>query len=166
MIQNVSPHESFSCSFGADSSIRVTYHPKTKKINLPMGSLLGSKSISTAYSQRITVKNTRRTVVGRLLVRDQVPVSHDARIKVNVAEPDMPDIPSGSAPGLKEVSVSNSKSAVARWAPVNEDEQGPFAEPNREGFVEWIVKLEPNTSIDLVLNCEISVPKELKWKLA
>jgi hypothetical protein len=100
------------------------------------------------------------------LVRDQVPVSHDARIKVKIAEPDMPEIPSGSGSGLKEVGVTGSKNAVARWAPVNEDDQGPFAEPNREGFVEWIVKMEPNSSIDLLLNWEISASKEVKWKLA
>ncbi len=132
-------------------------------INLPTGSILGNKTISTAYSQRITIKNTRQSAVGRLLVRDQVPVSNEARIKVNVSEPNMPDISSGL--GLKEVGVTGYKNVTARWAPVNEDEQGPTAEPNREGFVEWICKLEPNSSTDLVLNWEINTPKELKWKL-
>jgi hypothetical protein len=110
-------------------------------INLPGISTSGSKQ-STAFNQRITVKNTRRIPLSRLIVKDRVPISTNAQIKVNVRVPSLPELPlAGGTEKTKkgkqvsqetaasEVSVSvggsrskgNSDTVTARWSPANED---------------------------------------------
>lgn len=166
-LQNVSPHESFSCSLGTDPSLRVTYPPLSKKTHTPTGSLLGAKTISTFHSQRITLKNTRRHPITRLVVRDLIPISSDARIKINVNEPaGLPEI--GLAGAGREVAVgpngTTGKDIKARWVPVGEEDGEGSGEPNDEGILEWICRVEAGASVDLTLNWEVNVPKDLKWK--
>jgi hypothetical protein len=45
------------------------------------------RTTTIAYRQKITVENTRTSAIKRLVVRDQIPVSGDQRIKVSLVEP-------------------------------------------------------------------------------
>ena len=108
-----------------------------------------------------------------MIVKDQVPISQHAQIKVNVLEPNLPEIQSqnqtdSSNSALKEVSISGNKEVKARWARVNDEEDisnvGASGEVNSEGILEWICALESNSSLDLKLNWEVNVPKGFKWK--
>src|ERR1700761_6852098 len=122
--QTVSPQESFKCSLGVDPSVRVTYNPPSKKINTPTGSILTKSTVTTSHSQRITVKNTRVFPVDKLIIKDQVPISNDARIRVTVTQPALVTKAAATNSNtalVKEVTIPNIKGATvyARWAPSN-----------------------------------------------
>ena len=68
-----------------DAAIKVTYHPQSQKRKEKGGSAfyVGSQKKSvTSYQQTISIRNTRLTSLPTLLVREQVYVSQDERIKV------------------------------------------------------------------------------------
>ena len=86
------PQEEIVCSFGTDPALKVTYHPritKTKQtgIGTPLGINIGNKTGTTTNEQNITVRNSRTTRIGRLIVKDQIPVSKEESIKVVISEP-------------------------------------------------------------------------------
>jgi hypothetical protein len=157
----VSPKEAFSTSLGVDPSIRVAFQPATQKVNTVSSGLLGSKTTTTTFSQRITVKNTRLITVDPLIVRDQFPVSDDSRIKVNLVQPLLPDYSSDVS--MKAVAIPNVKGGVvkARWQAANEDAEEHVA--NDRGFVEWLCQVQPSASMDLLTVWEVNTPKGLKW---
>jgi hypothetical protein len=175
----VSPLESFSVSLGVDPSVRVTYHPQSKKVNLPTGRFMTERRVSTVYQQAISIKNTRSIPLSRLIVKDQVPVSTNAKIKVNVLEPTLPELLAGasksgldatSSTASKEVAISGNKDVRARWVRVNEDDDA-FAEAslgkvevNMQGLTEWVCRVEASSNLDLKLGWEVNVPKGFKWK--
>ena len=76
----VSPMEDFNCSLGVDPAIKVTYKPITKYREQ---SGLITKSVSTVYKQVTELKNTRLEAV-KVLMRDQLPLSTEEKIKVRV----------------------------------------------------------------------------------
>jgi uncharacterized protein (TIGR02231 family) len=122
----VSPLEHFSVSLGVDPSVRVTYHPQTKKVNNPTGGMinlpgiLGSSSKqSTTFNQRITVRNTRQIPLSRLVVKDRLPVSSNAQIKVNVRVPFLPELAlTDGTEKTKKGFRQTSQEAVSKEVPV------------------------------------------------
>ncbi|KAF5335630.1 hypothetical protein D9758_014804 [Tetrapyrgos nigripes] len=83
----VNPQESFDFSLGLDPSIRVTYHPISKK-NSQSGIIpFTQKTTSIKYSQRITVLNTKTTPVDMLKIQDVIPTSDDEQITVKLLSP-------------------------------------------------------------------------------
>ncbi|EUC54492.1 mucoidy inhibitor A, putative, partial [Rhizoctonia solani AG-3 Rhs1AP] len=90
-IEHVSPNDSFKTSLGVDSSLRVTY-PSAKTLNRTatqssFAFLARERQSISAQSQRTTIRNSRLTSVSDLRVVDHLPVSTDARLKVNVISP-------------------------------------------------------------------------------
>ncbi|KIK59443.1 hypothetical protein GYMLUDRAFT_245135 [Collybiopsis luxurians FD-317 M1] len=92
------PDESFDCSLGLDSSIKITYHPLSSKVShrTPFTGFTGinslssfgtTKTTSTLYSQRITILNTKRVRIDALKLIDRIPVSEDERIVVKILKP-------------------------------------------------------------------------------
>ncbi|KDQ13209.1 hypothetical protein BOTBODRAFT_188728 [Botryobasidium botryosum FD-172 SS1] len=144
----VSPRESFECSLGVDPSIRITFHPRTKKA---AKSGLYTKTQTHSYSQRITVFNTRTQPVENVAVLAQVPVSQDAAITVKVSSPALPPAADqnqgGSASGSGAPSAVRVSGAVsAAW------------EDSREGRFKWTAKLAPQEKLMLELEWEVSAP--------
>ena len=179
LIQHVSPNETFNCSLGVDPQIKVTYHPRTKKTR-SQGGLLSSRTVTTASHQKITIKNNRGTAIPRLLVREQVPVSHDERLKVTLIEPASIEFPNRntisakmSSKGDKSVSIPNpvkiSKGVSVRWK-VNDDEDAEGEAEStagtdgaREGILEWICEVGSGQSTDLNLAWDVTAPSGLNW---
>lgn len=146
------------------------------------GGLLSSKTVTTSVSQSISIKSTRRTKLDKLIVKDVVPASSDARIKVNIIEPKgLEEPPSASNTASKSTSNSGSNSNIskavqvgpgikARWAPTAQNGSGGdttsaennLTDGNVEGTVEWICQLDPG-SYDLQLAWEVVAPAGLKW---
>ncbi|KDQ13203.1 hypothetical protein BOTBODRAFT_33813 [Botryobasidium botryosum FD-172 SS1] len=155
----VSPEESFDCPLGVDSSIRLTYHPRTTRASK---SGFYTKTQTHAYAQRITVFNTRTQPVENVTVLAQVPVSQDSVITVKISKPALPppapgsnpgsaqqvlsDGPSGSGSGSGAGTVRVSPSVVAEW------------EDGQEGRLKWIAKLAPQEKLLLELEWEVSAP--------
>ena len=155
-ISHVAPQESFRTSLGVDGAVRITYHPQSKKLKQPTGSVFATKTSTTAFAQRISVRNARRTILPRLVVRDQVPISADARVKVTVLEPkELPTGP-GSAQG-----VLTANGVRARYAQT--DDENPAESDIGNGLVEWVCTVQPGANFDLNLGWEVSVPVGLRW---
>ena len=135
---------------------------------------MGTKMSVTSYEQKITVKNTRLTRLSRLLVKDQVPVSRDARVKVNVSEPKGLQ-GQGSANGTqKGVGKLGKDGIVARWSSWKseiggEDDLEEVEDSTKldadaaQGRMEWVCDVRPSATVDLVLSWEISAPVGVDW---
>jgi len=143
-IPSVSPQESFECPLGVDSSIRLTYHPRTTKASI---SGFVSKSQIHAYSQRITVFNTRTQPVENVVILAQVPVSQNAAITVKTTNPALPP-PSGTnnfeSRQEKAEVVKVSSAVTAEWEDI------------KEGRFKWTVRVAPQEKLTLELEWEVS----------
>ncbi|KAJ1307066.1 hypothetical protein OPQ81_008045 [Rhizoctonia solani] len=162
-IQYVSPNESFETSLGIDSALRVTYPTANtlSRTTAQSGFLFMAReeqSVS-AHSQRITIRNTRPASVS-VRVLDHVPVSTDARLKVNLITPNGLDDAATSIDSTDEAKwrknswKSLQKGIKARWVPL---------ELGGEGMMEWSCDIAPSDVAKLELAWEVSTPYGRKW---
>ncbi|KAK7436848.1 hypothetical protein VKT23_018870 [Stygiomarasmius scandens] len=114
----VSPRETFDCALGVDPSIRINYHPISKK-----GSQSGlipftQKTTSLRYSQRMTICNTKTKPVQLLTIRDVIPVSDDERIAVKLINPALPTslLPSKNSSSDQNTKASRKESSRASFS--------------------------------------------------
>ncbi|KAL0960745.1 hypothetical protein HGRIS_005769 [Hohenbuehelia grisea] len=165
-IPAVSPQETFDCPLGIDPSIRVEYHPKSKKVSSKSGFLQNSKNTYHEFEQRITVFNTKSITIPRLLVLDQVPVSEDSRISVKVTSP---ALSSSSGPTVKSLltergAVGASESVKAQWVGSEENgssESSSGTMVNKDGRFNWICSIPPQGKTNLILQCEVVYPANM-----
>ncbi|KAG9126091.1 hypothetical protein FRC07_004934 [Ceratobasidium sp. 392] len=164
-IEHVAPNDSFRTSLGTDSALRVTY-PSVRTLNrtINLSNFFASKdskqSVAT-HSQRITVRNSRPATVSGLRIFDHVPVSTDAKIKVDVLSPN------GLGPVVEENETSDgSKNKDRAWANVKEGVKARWAnlDVGGEGTVEWECEMQPNEELELELAWEVSAPAGQKWQ--
>ncbi|KAH9479803.1 Protein F37C4.5 [Psilocybe cubensis] len=122
-IPTVSPQESFDCPLGIDPAVRITYHPRSKKVTQPSFTRRNSTYL---FSQRISISNTKATPISYLKVREQVPVSEDSNITVNLTSPGLV-LPQANKKGVIIVPepVKISSQVVARWEGADEPEMDP-----------------------------------------
>lgn len=157
-----------------DNAIRVTYHPQTKKASQTGIVPFAQKSSKSAIEQRITIFNTRSTgTVRNLKVTDRVPISQDERLVVKLIQPPLV-VGKEYKGGLRA-----SSGVLVGWDISDEDavdivgekngaEAGPRVagpdDPNAgvDGKVCWIVKVPPQKSVSLVLQYEVTSPKNLR----
>ncbi|KAK7043123.1 hypothetical protein VNI00_008477 [Paramarasmius palmivorus] len=85
-VPSVSPMETFDCPLGLDPAVRITYHPASKKVTTTG---FYSKSTSYAFSQRLTIQNTKTCSIPLLKIIDQIPVSEDSTIAVRLVTPSL-----------------------------------------------------------------------------
>ncbi|KDQ13205.1 hypothetical protein BOTBODRAFT_133795 [Botryobasidium botryosum FD-172 SS1] len=152
----VSPEESFDCPLGVDSSIRLTYHPRTTRASK---SGFYTKTQTHAYAQRITVFNTRTQPVDNVTVLAQVPVSQDAAITVKISKPALPPPApgSGSAQQVLSDGPSGSGAGGSGTVRVSPDVAAEW-EDGQEGRLKWTAKLAPQEKLLLELEWEVSAP--------
>jgi len=135
-----------------------------------MLSPLSAKTTTTLYEQAVSIKNTRLSRVHRLLLKEQIPVSRDARFKVNLLEPRALATASSSK-GVKNDAVAVTESIKVQWASRNEEEDGNAAKVPREestaesaqGLLEWIITIEPGSTTDVNLSWEVISPLGVEW---
>ncbi|KAG8881263.1 hypothetical protein FRB98_004449 [Tulasnella sp. 332] len=161
-LRDVSPQEMFTASLGVDPSIRVTYHPLSKKTKTYTGGLgsflaLQTKADVTSNVQRFTIKNNRGTRVSPLIIRDHVPVSVDSVVKVIVNEPkELSEVKE-----RKEIDIT--AGVKARWSHKGQGEEGTGGGVEEEGVVEWVCDLDAGKSIDLALAYDLILPSGQTW---
>ncbi|KAG8717185.1 hypothetical protein FRC08_008015 [Ceratobasidium sp. 394] len=164
-IEHVAPNDSFKTSLGTDSALRVTYPPlRTLNRTTNQSSFFSgkdSKQSVVAHSQRITVRNSRPSTVSGLRILDHVPVSTDARIKVNVLSP------GGLGPVVDESEVPDANKNKDRpWMNVQKGVKARWADLDvgGEGTLEWACEMQPNEELELELTWEVSAPAGQKWQ--
>ncbi|KAG5640964.1 hypothetical protein DXG03_006525 [Asterophora parasitica] len=165
----VSPEESFVCPLGLDPSIRVTYHPQAKQKSL---SGFYTKTTTLAVTQQITVHNTKAEPVEHVRIVDQVPVSQDAQIQVNLVSPalhyhkDSSSSGTFGATGKEEGDpaarmMTVAKGVTAMWDGADEPE--PEVEAlGRSGKLNWVCTIPPQSKINLVLQWEVASPARMQ----
>ena len=165
----VNSNERFSCSLGKDPYIRVSSSPETKKVKTVNGSILQSnnKTTTTTFERVVTVKNTRPFKLPRLIVKDQVYVSDDEKLKVKIIEPaSLSETIKGSVSRLSRLSSG----AVARWTPREDDNDDTTEDEvdsrRSNGLFEWTVELNAGATVELRTMWIVSAPHDLDWSLS
>ncbi|KAJ7101545.1 hypothetical protein B0H15DRAFT_919820 [Mycena belliarum] len=159
-IPQVSPKESFDCPLGVDPSIRITYHPRIKKLSR---SGFYTKTANLVFSQRITVFNTKSIAAERVRIADQIPTSQNAQIEVRLVSPAL-TLPADAGTGSMKAApkrvepqmLTVGKGVVAQWDGVDE----PDAAVETLGLdrkLNWICAVPAQAKINLVLEWEVSV---------
>jgi len=150
----VSPEESFDCSLGVDPSIRVTYHPRSKKVSQ---SGFYTKTTNHIFSQRITIFNTKTLPIENLKIIDQVPVSEDSAITVKLVNPalKLPGEVGGVDPKASPLKVASG--VIAQWHGADE-ESVEAAVLGRDGKLDWVCNMLAQEKIGLVLQWEVTAP--------
>ncbi|PWY87127.1 hypothetical protein BO94DRAFT_624327 [Aspergillus sclerotioniger CBS 115572] len=135
-VPSCSPNESFTLSLGVDPSIQVTYG---KPIVKPVTGGFFNKETAAVFRRTCVVKNTRSNAVD-VTVMDQVPVSEDERVGVQILEP-------------KGLNVLGDEVTL----PLEKEGKGT-AKLGVNGEIKWVMKLEPGKEVRLVLEYEARVP--------
>lgn len=154
--------DSFTMSLGVDPTIRVSYpKPDVKRSS----SGVFSKENSTAYRRSVAITNTRGASSSsststssspngggakpvRLVVLDQVPVSEDDKLRVEIAHPS----------GLVEGRAGVSTGVVREGSGGAKDWGKAVATLKKGGEVSWDVELNAGKSVKLDLEYEVSLP--------
>ncbi|KJA24213.1 hypothetical protein HYPSUDRAFT_38990 [Hypholoma sublateritium FD-334 SS-4] len=170
------PREIFTCALGLDSFLRVKYQ-RTLENTTVEG--LFKRYTNKTYSHQITILNTKTMPIENLHVVDNIPVSQDERIHVNLLIPELSQPSAESVSSLENVfksgndHISSPEEASGHGAQPTEkvqvkvywDSEGdPNIDPNtmgKNGRLNWKVALKPQETVTLTLKYEISHPESL-----
>ncbi|EGY16930.1 hypothetical protein VD0002_g2429 [Verticillium dahliae] len=144
-----SPGDSFSLSLGVDPAVKVLY-PKPEVRRGTTG--IFKVENSGVYTRAITLINTRSSTGGgkaiRLLVHDQIPVSEDERLKVEILQPK----------GLSVGGGGVGAGAPTRDGKEDRDWGTAVASLKKEGEVSWDVSLKAGRGVRLGLEYVVALP--------
>ncbi|KAF8959135.1 hypothetical protein BDZ97DRAFT_2078234 [Flammula alnicola] len=151
----VSPQESFDCPLGIDPTIRVVYHPRSKKVN---HSGFTRKTCSYVFDQRITITNTKSSTIESLKILEQFPVSEDATIVVNLLNPGL-IIPQPNKKGeyAKAEPVKVTAQVTAQWNGAEDSETDPTL-LGKDGKFSWDCSIPSQGKLNLTLSWEVVCP--------
>lgn len=147
-----SPGDAFSLSLGVDPAIKVIY-PKPDVKRSQSG--LFSKEDSGIYTRTITLMNTRSAAKSKpvqLTVLDQVPVSEDDRLRVEILQP------RGLALNGAHVSAAISTGLPGKEGKDEQDWGKAAARLKKGGEVSWDVTLNAGRAVKLGLEYECTFP--------
>ena len=146
-----------------DPSIRVTYHPRVKKVSQTG---FYNKTSNYTFSQRITIFNTKSSAISNFKVIDQMPVSEDEQIEVKLVNPSLvnPNLAAttrsnngGEARAPPPPPVKVSEGVIAQWE--GADEQGFDVESlGKDGKFNWVCSIPAQGKVSLLLAWEVSAP--------
>ncbi|TGO22711.1 hypothetical protein BPAE_0158g00300 [Botrytis paeoniae] len=165
--------ESLSLNLGVDPAIKVVYNkPEVRRSQ----SGIFSKEDSNVFLRSLSLRNTRMQRGVSLLVMDQVPVSEEERLRVEVLvprglKPDGDRIPTGlnlddeMLQGGRERErdrdrerTSSSGGELVRRSKKSDAWGTADAELKKSGEVLWNVRLAPGSGVKLVLQYEAGFP--------
>ncbi|KAG6850332.1 hypothetical protein H0H93_014605 [Arthromyces matolae] len=166
-----SPDESFELGLGVDTSVRITYHPRSNKTQTIPPYSYRTPTTQTC-EQRISVRNNKPIPI-EIKVIDQIPISSETGINVKILKPLLtpPSATtaakrptSNAGPSQKSVAeaVKVADGVVARWeGPENQgaDQEGL----GKDGKVSWLCSLAPQAQANLVLRWEITSADGRHW---
>lgn len=141
-----SANESFNLSLGIDPSVSVTY---SKPVVKRSQTGVFQKEGSGIYTRVCTITNNKsnRAIEGTVL--DQIPVSEDERLKVDILHPS----------GLRSEGDSAKTGAGVAAAGKEEKKWGTAkAVLKKAGEVSWTVNVEPSRGVKLTLEYEARFP--------
>ncbi|CAK7265707.1 hypothetical protein SEPCBS119000_001655 [Sporothrix epigloea] len=155
--------DTFPLNLGVDLAIRVAY-PKPDVKRATTG--LFSKENSNAYRRSVTISNTRASA-GKpvtLLVLDQVPVSEDEKLRVELQQPSGLSVAGHAVPagvGIAGAAAPDRPTITATASPPAagaKDWGSAIATLKKAGEVVWDVQLKAGRTVRLDLEYNVSAP--------
>ena len=145
-IPRCSAGETFSLSLGVDPSVTVTYSkPVVKRKQTGVFQTEGSG----IYTRICTITNTKSNRALEGTVHDQIPISEDERLKVEVIQPS----------GLrKESDVAKTGTSIVQAGKLAETWGKATATMKKGGEICWDVKIDPGRGVKLMLEYEARFP--------
>ncbi len=134
-------------------------------------SSLSAKVTTTLYEQVVSIKNTRLSRVHRLLLKEQIPVSRDSRFKVNLLEPRSLVFATQLRVGRTRLLLLVKPSRCNGRRGTDEEDQNPkvpreeLTAESAQGLLEWIITIEPGSTVDMNLSWEVVAPLGVEWSL-
>jgi hypothetical protein len=125
----------------------------------------------STFTQQITLRNTRRNYIARLILKDQLPVSADNSVRVNLREPrELLTATAGSTSPIKgllntemePVYVTGTKGLRVAWARKGADESAQGGDA--QTVIHWICEMGAGSKLDLNLSWEVVRPKGMAFK--
>lgn len=163
-IPRCSAGETFPLQLGVDPALSIAYASPAVRKNVASG--VFNKESSMLYTRTMTLTNTRTTGSPiEISVRDQVPVSEDERLKVEIAHPKGLQAEGDTArTGTEFFSAQTQKvgggTAGGRSSAKEKDDKWgqATARLGKNGGIEWSVKLNPGKGVRLTLEYELRYP--------
>ncbi|KAL8765282.1 MAG: hypothetical protein Q9209_007604 [Squamulea sp. 1 TL-2023] len=157
-----SPGEAFILNLGVDPALNVVYSKPTVRRS---ESGMFQKEGSTIYTRTCALTNTKNDATIEATVLDQVPVSEDDKLKVEILTPrglgkegsqavraGIGQINEGTGKkGSTYAEDDTSSSGRGKWGKAT-------AKMKKEGEIEWDVKLNPGQGVKLELEYEAKFP--------
>lgn len=157
-----SPGEAFIMNLGVDPALNVAYgKPMVRRSQTGVF----QKEASQIYTRSCTLTNTRNDTIVEATVLDQVPISEDDKLKVDVLTPrglrkddekvmvkaGIGQINEGTGKKGSTYAESSSNEGKAKWGKAS-------AKMKKQGEIEWDVKLNPGQGVKLELEYEARFP--------
>lgn len=111
-----------------------------------------NKSKKNIFSQRITIHNTKPTNVEGVNVTDNIPVSQDTNIVVNLTSPAL-ERPTPTS-SVKTQKIIVSPGVVACWTGPK-DLNSEISATDQYGRVNWICDIPPHEKANILLQWEV-----------
>jgi len=113
--------------------------------------------VKHSYSQRITIHNTKPIGVEGLRITDNIPVSQDANITINLIGPALtaPASSSTAKAAVLPPSVKVSEGIVAQWSEAD-DPDADISVLGEYGHFDWICNVPAHGKVNLTLEYEVS----------
>jgi hypothetical protein len=152
--------ESFSLPLGVDPAITIAY-PKPTVQRSQSG--IFSKEDSNVFTRSVLIVNTKHNAAAEITVLDQIPVSEDERLKIEIINPKGLKVGgewvrTGSS-AFQGVNTGLAKDARASVYGEGSGKWGSaVAMAKKGGEVAWNVKLNPGQGVKLVLEYEATFP--------
>ncbi|KAF8854047.1 hypothetical protein BDZ45DRAFT_677222 [Acephala macrosclerotiorum] len=160
--------ESFSLPLGVDPALTINY-PKPTVRRSQTG--IFTKEDTNVFTRSMTIMNTKHNAAVELTVLDQVPVSEDERLKIEITNPrglkvggDAVRAGQSATAGLPPATLSKGSAREVRASasgietPKDNKWGSAVATAKKGGEVAWNVKLNPGQGVKLVLEYEASFP--------
>lgn len=150
-LPRVSPSQLFTLSLGTDPGIHVSY-PKPAVRRSTQG--LFNKESSHLFSRSIWITNTKPQPV-ELLVLDQIPVSQDERLRVDIVQPKGLNKEGDAVRAGQSAKAADTGAASTA---VNEKWGKAVVQLKKNGEVAWTVNVEKGAAVLLKLEYEARMP--------
>lgn len=156
-----SPGEAFVLNLGVDPALNVVYSKPTLRRSQTG---VFQKEGSRIYTRSCTLTNTKNNTIVEATVLDQVPVSEDDKLKVEVLVPKGlrkdDDLPVKA--GVGQINEGTGKKGSTYAEHCTGDEKVKWgkasARMKKEGEIQWDVKLNPGQGVKLELEYEAKLP--------
>lgn len=139
-LSSCEPRQFIDLSLGVDPSVLVSYAKPTAR-RATTGFF--SKEDSAIFTRSCWIKNTKKNAVS-ITVFDQVPVSEDENLRINIIEP-------------KGLDKENDTADLSELLKKGENGKGDVL-LGKDGQIKWNITLKPGKDIKLVLEYESRIP--------